>query len=355
MEGVRAAGLCVTMGKPMGHRRVRDNYRGCLLGGAVGDALGAAVEFMTLASIRERFGPQGLTDYAPVYGGIGRWTDDTQLSAFTAEGLLRAHTNGTPPVEETWRAYRRWLHTQGAPWDKRMGKRRGLVEKRELHAQRAPGTTCLSALASGTMGTVEQPINNSAGCGGVMRAAPVGLAAFDDPFHAGAEIAAITHGHPSGYLPAGFLAQLVAELADGLDLAAAIDRCRERLSRESGHEETSAAIERALGLARRGKPSPEEVETLGGGWTGHEALAIAVLCALTADGFEDGVLMAVNHGGDSDSTGAITGNILGLIGGEAAIPTRWRERLELCDVIAQMADDLWSCFGGGRERSERGP
>ncbi len=92
-------------------------YRGCLLGGAVGDALGASVEFLSLGEIRARFGAAGIRDYAPAYGRIGAITDDTQMTLFTAEGLLRAHNRGTqkgivhtPTVVH--HAYLRWLETQ---------------------------------------------------------------------------------------------------------------------------------------------------------------------------------------------------------------------------------------------------
>ena len=81
---------------------------------------------------------------------------------------------------------------------------------------------------------------------------------------------------------------------------------------------------------------------LGGGWTGEEALAISVYCSLVyPDNFEKAVILAVNHGGDSDSTGAITGNILGLYLGEEAIPAGWLEKLELKEVIRKMAEDLF--------------
>ena len=71
-----------------------DRYRGCLLGGAVGDALGAGVEFMSLDEIRGRYGPAGVTGYVPCYGRSGAITDDTQMTLFTAEGLLRARQHG---------------------------------------------------------------------------------------------------------------------------------------------------------------------------------------------------------------------------------------------------------------------
>jgi ADP-ribosyl-[dinitrogen reductase] hydrolase len=79
---------------------------------------------------------------------------------------------------------------------------------------------------------------------------------------------------------------------------------------------------------------------LGEGWVGEEALGIALICALTAVDFADGVRMAVNHSGDSDSTGAICGAILETQLGRDAIPERWLRDLEHCDVIDQLATDL---------------
>jgi ADP-ribosyl-[dinitrogen reductase] hydrolase len=100
-------------------------------------------------------------------------------------------------------------------------------------------------------------------------------------------------------------------------------------------------------MARTGRGMPEEVEQLGQGWTGHEALAISLFCALKSTSFSDGVLLAVNHGGDSDSTGSITGNILGLVLGLEEIPARWQARLELREVIEKVATELWVRFGEG--------
>ena len=96
----------------------QNRIRGCLLGGAIGDALGAPVEFMSAAQIRRRFGPDGIGDYAEAYGRRGAITDDTQMTLFTAEGLLRAFVRDTlkglasfPSVVS--HAYLRWLRTQG--------------------------------------------------------------------------------------------------------------------------------------------------------------------------------------------------------------------------------------------------
>ena len=152
-----------------------ERVAGCLLGGAVGDALGAPIEFMRLSEIRERFGPAGLTDYSPSYGKLGAITDDTQMTLFTAEGLLRAMCRGAlkgicdgPTV--VYFAYLRWLKTQGFE-SKAEGFRWAtedlttldppgtmpngwLINVKELHARRGPGNTCLAALMSAGFGRV---------------------------------------------------------------------------------------------------------------------------------------------------------------------------------------------------------
>lgn len=329
---------------------LRSRVRGCLLGGAIGDALGAPIEFMSLDDIRERHGAQGLTDMVPAYGRLGAITDDTQMTLFTVEGLLRAlvrqHAEGVTSVADvTHHAYLRWLLTQGEPEPlRRFGAddpEGFLVGCDFLHHRRASGNTCLSALRSGERGTLEEPINDSKGCGGVMRAAPVGF--FSDPasaFELGSEIAAITHGHPSGYLSAGFLAAVVSSILSGADLPSAVDVASTLLGACAGHEEVAGAVRRALDALDTDPPGAETVERLGAGWVAEEALAISLYCALATDDLASGVLLAVNHSGDSDSTGAITGNILGAAGGEEAVPSAWLEPLEGRDVIVELADDV---------------
>ena len=97
---------------------ISERYRGTLLGGAVGDALGAPVEFMRRSEIVAQFGDGGIADYAPAYGRLGAITDDTQMTLFTAEGALRAYVRWSlrglcHPPSVIHYAYLRWLHTQG--------------------------------------------------------------------------------------------------------------------------------------------------------------------------------------------------------------------------------------------------
>lgn len=333
--------------------RTRAHFRGCLLGGAVGDALGAAVEFDSLSAIRSRFGPEGLRDFAPYAGRLGAITDDTQMTLFTAEALLRLeHLHLRERSDRLagfgWRAYLRWLDTQGDGPRRRAARDDDgwLIRQRELHASRGPGNTCLTSLREGRPGTPESPVNDSKGCGGVMRVAPAGFVAAD-PFRAASELAALTHGHPTGWLSAGYLALLVHEVAGGATIDEGALRALVELRRHPGHEETSAAVERALALSRSPRAPALDVEALGAGWVAEEALAIGLFAALTAADFEAGVLLAVNHSGDSDSTGAIAGSLLGAAMGESAIPRRWIDRLELREVIERVADDLHRHHGAG--------
>ena len=201
-------------------KRDQEHFRGCLFGGAIGDALGRPVERLRYDAIVEQYGPQGIRDLECGPDGSALFTDDTQLTLFTAEGLLRAAARNAgqgldqeaPAV--VYNAYLRWLHTQGYPQQRKRGQIYDgwLLQIAELHSPIGPGKTCLSALAGGQMGTIDKPINDSSGCGGVMRVAPsVCFAALNRPSH-GCQLAALTHSHPNGYLPAGVFAHIVALL-----------------------------------------------------------------------------------------------------------------------------------------------
>ena len=174
-----------------------------------------------------------------------------------------------------------------------------------------------------------------------MRIAPVGLAWPDDPFDFGCEVAALTHGHTTGWLASGCLAHIIHEIVEGADLDTAVERAMSRIARVPGHEETLRALEHAEAFAAMGKGTPEEVEGLGQGWIAEEALAISVFCAQVAPDLESALRLAVTHSGDSDSTGCITGHILGALHGVEAIPQRWLDQLDLKDVVDTVATDLY--------------
>ncbi len=336
---------------------VRSRYRGCLLGGAIGDALGAPVEFMSREEILARFGPAGITDITTAFGRRGAITDDTQMTLFTAEGLLRAHTQAatqgtTKFAHAVAFAYLRWLKTQGKTslLLEESGDHGWLVGLKELHSSRVPGNTCLESLAE-MRAVGARARNDSKGCGAAMRIAPVGLFCARAPgasieraarnaFDLGIELAGLTHGHPTGQVAAGAFAAIVAQLARGAKLFEAIRRVEPLVARKPLADETLRSIAAARQLAASGTADAAKLATLGEGWVAEEALAIALYAALAAPDFRTGVLLAVNHDGDSDSTGAIAGNLLGTMYGIEGIPRSWLAEVELGDAIATIADDL---------------
>ncbi len=332
-----------------------ERYRGCLLASAAGDALGGPLEFIGSREGLSRLGgSRGVRDYLPLpeaRGRKGAITDDTQMTMATAEGLIQAawgqassgrgEAAGRPAgardargdddrlLDAVYTAYLRWYDTQSIS---------GL--------RRAPGNTCLASLASGRMGAPERPINDSKGSGGVMRVAPVGLAFPGEPdraFAFGVRTAATTHGHPGGYLPAGFLAAVVARLVVGEPLEAAVRA-------ELGRGELGSGLRRMLAtsaeLAAGSGASWDDFDRFGWrGFTGDEALAIALYAVLRHPAsLPDALVTATFHTGDSDTTGAVAGAMAGAAHGEKAIPERWLLDLEHRVEITRLADLLYELY-----------
>ena len=323
---------------------------GCLIGGAIGDALGYPIEFIgSSETIVGRFGrvPPARLDYATP--GEALISDDTQMTLFVAEGVIRANQRlrdrGLCSVPEViCRALLRWYDTQTeslGQMEPRLWRTGWMRTEARLYARRAPGNTCLSSLRQlSRTEHVGAASNESKGCGAIMRSAPIGLAAGSRQraFEVACESGRHTHGHPLGYLPAGYLASVTFDVARGMRLLDAMTLADGLLQ---GGE--------LMGWTRRAREA-ESVEELGAGWVGEEALAISLHCALSVqDGNPDEVARAlwkaVAHGGDSDSTGAITGNILGAMYGVEALPPAWVEGVELRDLIERIAGDLYAVQG----------
>ena len=333
-----------------------DRYRGCLLGGAVGDALGYPVEFLSLADIREWYGPAGITSYA-LQHGVAQISDDTQMTLFTANGLLFSETRrrigapgGGSVIDAVTACYRDWLTTQREPFRPETRNHTAwLMNVPELYQRRAPGITCMEAIAQGAGGTIDRPINQSKGCGGIMRVAPAGLW-LTKPDSAGrlaAQLAALTHGHELGYIPAGVLGYCVSALVHGEtdSVLKAVQNGMDWAARQFAGTphlpELIDLVNEAVHLSEKDVEDTDAVRELGEGWVAEETLAIAVYCALKHENdFDRAMAAAVNHDGDSDSTGAVTGNLLGARLGLAGIPPKYLEHLELKSVILELADDL---------------
>ena len=362
-------------------KRVADSIRGCLMAGAAGDALGYEVEFVRRRAILSRFGEQGITTFALDDNGKALISDDTQMTLFTANGMLMGLTRGYMrgisgrPEKYVDGAYLDWYYTQ-------TGRKKEILindfhytwlrDLPEMAHRRAPGNTCLQACESMFRG--KPVLNNSKGCGGIMRVAPMALLdagyasrsengySIEELAEAGGEIAECTHKHPLGFLPASLLTVLlykvvpmtpeqVSEEIDGIvaDTVNILDHIYKG-KYEYDKRYLEELTNKAVLLAHSNLSDADAIRLLGEGWVAEEAWVIALFCAIRhIDSVEDAIIASVNHDGDSDSTGSICGNIMGAIYGYEHIKNRnifcpkgkqLEETLELSDIILALADDL---------------
>lgn len=361
-------------------KNLQDKMRGSLIGGAVGDALGYPVEFISsYEDIQGRYGENGITrldashwwikdkDNRIDLGNMAWISDDTQMTLFTACGILNAKAQGKAPKYGICDAYIEWLYTQ-IGWRSIRYSDCWINSIPELNKRRAPGHTCIDALNAIIGG--KEPDNDSKGCGGVMRTAPVALYGvgwreivegeapqrhitdIEDVDKLAADAAEITHKHPLGWLPSALEAHIIYRLIENGsptvdDFKSYIAEGYEFLEKlYPEHKEhilyLRQLIDRALNLVDSPASDVENIGAIGEGWTGDEALAIAIYCTTKYfDDFEKAMIASVNHKGDSDSTGAVTGNILGSVVGYNSIPQHFKDDLELHHVILHIADDLW--------------
>lgn len=362
-------------------KRVTDSIRGCLMAGATGDALGYEVEFMSRRAILSRFGEQGITKFTLDNKGKALISDDTQMTLFTANGMLMGLTRGYMrgiggrPEEYVDGAYLDWYYTQ-------TGKKKEILindfhytwlrDLPEMAQCRAPGNTCLQACES--MFRREHVHNNSKGCGGIMRVAPMalldaGYASRDKNTYslvelaeAGGKIAECTHKHPLAFLPASLLTILLYKV-----VPMAVKQVQEDIDRiinetldmldfiyidkyESEKQYLRDLSEKAIRLAHSDISDADAIRELGEGWVAEETWAIALYSAVRhIDSVEDAIIASVNHDGDSDSTGSVCGNIMGAIYGYKHIKERnifcpegklLEDTLELSEIILALANDL---------------
>ena len=297
-------------------------------------------------------------------------SDDTQMTLFTAEGIINwCSGNEGHRLEQLRfyenRAYQDWLTTQEIPfdnscYDKKKARKtipKGLMNVSELYSCRAPGITCLSALEKRktqhliNSSFIEDKINNSKGSGSVMRAAPIGFLNYDirELDMESAEIAAITHCHSLGYMPAAVLSHVIHGIIyndNQMTLKEIVEDARDTVAKifknDEHVDELINIINDAIELSENNDSDLDNIHRLGEGWVSEEALAIALYCSLRYHyDFSECIIKAVNHKGDSDSTSAIAGNIIGTWVGYNEIESKWKDRLELADVIVELADNLF--------------
>ena len=342
------------------HRR-QDQFRGALLGLAAGDALGYTVDDMTLEEIEETYGPDGLRGY-DTRNGYAEISAHTQLALFTANGLLYGQTRGAlrgvmaPYSKYAEAAGRDWLKTQ--QYSGRFQKQTGctwLLQVPELHARRRPEPLMLDAFQRAVTGTMESPVNRFRGCGALTSAAMAGLVLRPDHLaqkeidRVGAEIAALTHGDPLGFLPgaaaAHMLCRLLNDRPDSLRslVRETIDAVGDVYGPDYPQTETVLRLlARAEALADRWELSDAEAVAQLGGADAAEVLAVAVFACLRYPGdYSAALVAAVNQSGRSAGAGALAGCIQGAWLGTEGIPEFFLEPLELQDTLETLADDAY--------------
>lgn len=342
----------------MTQEKLQDKCRGALVGGAIGDALGYPVEFVySFERIAAKYGEDGITRFDLSYpwieekNGKALFSDDTQMTLYTAEGLLEAEKTGSEIVPTIRNAYLAWFGRQVGK-NVRIAYDSQLAKIDELNQNRAPGNTCISALQSIHSG--KEPENYSKGCGGVMRVAPIGIYGaahgwtLDKTGRIAGEAAELTHKHPLSTYSSAALAIIVqlcitSENVDADAFKSIVAKAMETVRSLYGESaEFEEIISKALSFEHSQLQDWQIIESeLGEGWVADEALAIAIFSVIRhISDFNACMICAVNHGGDSDSTGAVAGNIIGAIVGFDAIPDKFTKSIQLKELLLPMADEL---------------
>lgn len=336
-----------------------DAYRGCLLGLAVGDAMGYTVDGLRWPEIQEDYGPHGLMGYDLV-NGYAEITSYTQIAAFTCNGLLLGITWGQmrgkmlPYVRYIALSDREWCAAQ-RPWGRPERTYCYLMQQPEICRRHCMDTRMMDTIQHGTAGTPEEPVNHFQNPGSITAAVGVGL--FFDPERMeqteidrlGAEAVALTHGSPVAFLAGAALAHLVSQVLHQrqVSLESLCLRTCVALEEQFGHEysqtyEVTACLRQAIHMAA--DPTLERQTAMERLRCDNAAqvLAGAMYAALSChDNFDEAMIAAVNHSGRSAAVGALTGAILGARLGEGALPEFYLECLEPARILRELADDLF--------------
>ena len=338
----------------------RERFRGCLLGMAVGDAMGYPVDQKDWQQIKEDYGPNGLRGYDLV-NGYADVTSYTQIGAFTANGLLfgltRGQTQGqmAPFINYVNLAGREWAASQ-RPWGRPQRSYCWLLRREEICRRNCMDRKMLETLSAERMGTIETPVNNESGPEGLTAAIGVGLIyeknriSQEEMDRLGAEAVALTHGSPTAFLTGAALSHIISRLtADPrLPLAKVFREAADAVTEQFGHQYSQAfdfakLIHNAIKYAQYPQIRPVEILEKIRCDNGARVLAGAIYACLVSRGdFDTALIAAVNHSGRSAAVGAITGAIMGLKLGERALPEFYLEGLEPAEILRELADDLYT-------------
>ena len=328
--------------------------RGCLLGLAVGDAMGYPIDKKSWSEICEDYGPNGLLGYDLV-NGCADITSYTQLAAFVCNGLLLGTTRGNMDKLSKYIALslREWAKSQQfrATAEKTFCWLAQVPEMRRRHCM---DTRMLDALSREVLGTPEAPVFRSATPGALTTAVAVGLLfdpermEYSQVGELGAAAVAFTHGDPEAFLSGAVLAYSIAGILQEPQrpLAQQFFHAAEAMEQQFGQKYSQAAgitalVDKAIALSKDAELTPLAAMAILGCTTAAECLAGAIYASVIHPAnFDEGMIAAVNHSGRSAAVGAITGAILGTKLGAEALPEFYLESLEPIDVLSELAEDI---------------
>ena len=340
-------------------------YRGCLLGMAAGDAMGAAVDGKTYRQICETYGPAGLLGYDLV-NGVVEITSYTQVALFACNGLLLSVAKGqlgnSAYMRHIATALKEWARAQHLPGDPVL-RHCWLCRVPEVRRRRCMDPRTLDALTRDVLGTPKHPANQGTGPGTLAAAVAAGLffhperMAFQDIGLLGAQIVALTHGDPMAFLSGAVLAYIVAGIVQAPEcpMEAQILQAAEAVTAQfpvPQAERLQLLIREAVAMSRNvelaGRDAMEKLECQ----SAAQVLAGAVYAVLASNGdFDTAMILAVNHSGKSAGVAAVTGALLGALLGEKALPDFYLECLDGMSAIREIATDLYTaCPKGWRTR-----
>lgn len=337
----------------------RDAYRGCLLGLAIGDAMGYPVDTKTWSQIQEDYGPYGLMGY-DLRNGYAEVSSHTQLAAFSCNGLLIGLTRGqllgkmAPFVRYVGLSQQEWAIGQRR-YDQPSRNHCWVFRISDLRHRHCTDTRMVETLNRGKLGSLEAPVNKYDTPASLSCAISAGLffdlgkQAQEEIDRLGAESVALTHGHPLAFLPGAMAAHLISSCLRQPEKALkklvreALAALQQQFVREYPRvvSQITALVEQAISLAEERLTQPVDAMERLKCDTGAEVLAGAIYAALLCeDDFDNAMVAAVNHSGRSAAVSCLTGAILGARMGEQNLPDFYMDGLYVADALRELADDL---------------
>ena len=330
-------------------------YRGCLLGLAVGDAMGMPVDDMTWGQIQESYGPHGLLGY-DLRSDFAEITSYTQVAAYICNALLLSVSRGkgSQYLDFVKLGLKEWTRSQQFARDPE-GSYCWVAKLPAFRRRYCRDARMLDTLRLAAMGFPEKGPNKYNTPGSLTAAVAVGM--FYNPERLtppqigdlAVRIVGLTHGDPCAFLSAAVLAYAITgilmepELSLEEQFTAAIAAVDHQFrSKYSETYTVTATLSAAVERAKAAEPMGQVMESLQC-YSAMNCLAGAIYAAIAnSEDFDTAMITAVNHSGYSSAVAGITGAILGAKMGHNALPDFYLESLEPVKELCQLADDMLS-------------